>query len=44
MLPGKIVSIAGPIELYQGKPEINIVRADQIKVLDTQTERGAISL
>jgi hypothetical protein len=39
MLPGKIVSIAGPIELQQGKPEINIIRADQIKVSDLQTGR-----
>ena len=43
-LPGKTVSIAGKIELYQGKPEINIIRADQIKVLDSLTERGAIRL
>ena len=39
MLPGKTFSIAGTIELYNGKPEINIIRADQIKVLDSQTER-----
>ena len=43
-LPGKTVSIAGKIELYQGKPEINIIRADQIKVLDSLTERGTIRL
>ena len=41
---GKTVSIAGTIELYQGKPEIHIIRADQIEVLDSQTERGRISL
>jgi hypothetical protein len=43
MLSGKTVSIAGTIELYQGKPEINIIRADQIKVLDSQTERWGMS-
>jgi DNA/RNA endonuclease YhcR with UshA esterase domain len=36
MLPGKIASIVGTIELYHGKPEINVIRADQIKVLDSQ--------
>jgi DNA/RNA endonuclease YhcR with UshA esterase domain len=39
MLSGKTVSITGTIELYQGKPEINIIRADQIKVLHSQTGR-----
>jgi DNA/RNA endonuclease YhcR with UshA esterase domain len=39
MLSGKTVSITGTIELYKGKPEINIIRADQIEVLDSQTER-----
>src|SRR6516164_6817390 len=34
--------IVGTIELYQGKPEINIIRAEQIKILDLRTERGAI--
>jgi DNA/RNA endonuclease YhcR with UshA esterase domain len=43
-LSGKIVSIVGTIELYRGKPEINIIRAEQIKILDLHTERGAISL
>ena len=43
-LSGKIVSIVGTIELYQGKPEINIIRAEQIKILDLHTERGAIRL
>jgi len=38
-LPGKTVSIAGSIQFYQGKPEFNIIRADQIKVLDPQTGR-----
>ena len=36
--------IVGTIELYQGKPEINIIRAEQIKILDLRTERGAIRL
>ena len=39
MIQGKIISITGTIELRQGKPEINIVSADQIKVLDSQTGR-----
>src|SRR5215510_1402407 len=39
MIQGKIISITGTIELRQGKAEINIVSADQIKVLDSQTER-----
>jgi len=39
MIQAKIISITGTIELRQGKPEINIVSADQIKVLDSQTER-----
>jgi hypothetical protein len=38
MLSGKTVSITGTIELYQGK-QINIIRADQIKVLHSQTGR-----
>ena len=39
MIQGKIISITGTIELREGKPEINVVSADQIKVLDSQTER-----
>jgi DNA/RNA endonuclease YhcR with UshA esterase domain len=39
MLSEKTVSITGTIELYKGKPEINIIRADQIEVLDSQAER-----
>jgi len=39
MIQAKIISITGTIELRQGKPEINIVSADQIKVLDSQTGR-----
>src|SRR5262249_2236334 len=38
-LPGKTASITGKIELYQGKPEINVIRADQVKVLDSQTKQ-----
>jgi DNA/RNA endonuclease YhcR with UshA esterase domain len=38
MFSGKNVSITGRIELYQEKPEIHILRADQIKVLHSQTE------
>jgi DNA/RNA endonuclease YhcR with UshA esterase domain len=39
MIQGKIISITGTIRLRDGKPEIEIVSADQIKVLDSQTER-----
>jgi DNA/RNA endonuclease YhcR with UshA esterase domain len=39
MIPGKTISITGRIELYKGKPEIKVVSADQIKGLDSQTER-----
>jgi len=39
MIQGKIISITGTIQLRDGKPEIEILSADQIKVLDTQTER-----
>jgi hypothetical protein len=39
MIQGKIISITGTIELREGKPEINVVSADQIKVSDSQTER-----
>jgi DNA/RNA endonuclease YhcR with UshA esterase domain len=39
MIQGKIISITGTIELYRGKPEIEIVSADQIKGLDSRTER-----
>ena len=39
MIQGKIISITGAMELRDGKPEIEIVSADQIKVLDSQTER-----
>jgi DNA/RNA endonuclease YhcR with UshA esterase domain len=39
MIQGKIISITGRIERREGKPEINVVSADQIKGLDSQTER-----
>jgi len=35
MIQGKIISITGRIELRKGKPEINIVSADQTKGLDS---------
>jgi hypothetical protein len=33
MLQGKIIGIIGIIELYQGKPEINVTSTDQIKLM-----------
>src|SRR5262245_40058784 len=39
MIQGKIISITGIVRLHDEKPEIEIVSADQIKVLDSQTER-----
>ena len=39
MIPGKAIGMTGTVELYNGKPEIEIVSADQIKGLDSQTER-----
>jgi hypothetical protein len=36
MLQGKIIGITGIIELYQGKPEIEVTSTDQIKGLDSQ--------
>jgi hypothetical protein len=36
MLQGKIIGITGTIELYQGKPEIEVTSTDQIKGLDSQ--------
>src|SRR5215510_14413363 len=38
MIQGKIISIIGTIQLRDGKPEIEIVSPDQIKVLGSQTE------
>jgi len=39
MIQGKTVSITGTIRLRDGKPEIEIVSADQITGLESQTER-----
>src|SRR5262245_8895650 len=39
MIQGKIISITGIVRLHDEKPEIEIVSADQIKVLNSQTER-----
>ena len=39
MIQGKIISIIGTIQLRDGKPEIEIVSADQITGLESQTER-----
>jgi hypothetical protein len=41
MLQGKIIGIAGIIELHQGKPEITVSSEDQIKGLDSST--GAVN-
>ena len=37
-LQGKIIGIIGIIELYQGKPEIEVTSTDQIKGLDSQPQ------
>ena len=39
MIQGKTIGITGTIRLRDGKPEIEIVSADQITGLDSQTER-----
>jgi DNA/RNA endonuclease YhcR with UshA esterase domain len=39
MIEGKTISITGTIRLRDGKPEIEIVSADQITGLESQTER-----
>jgi len=39
MIQGKTISITGTIRLRAGKPEIEILSADQITGLDSQTER-----
>ena len=39
MIQGETIGITGTIQLHDGKPEIEIVSADQIKALDSQTER-----
>jgi DNA/RNA endonuclease YhcR with UshA esterase domain len=36
-LEGKIISIIGTVELNQGKPEIKVTSADQIKGLEPET-------
>ena len=38
-IQGKTVGITGTIQLRDGKPEIEIVSADQITGLDSETER-----
>jgi hypothetical protein len=35
-LQGKIIGITGIIELYQGKPQIEVMATDQIKGLNSQ--------
>ena len=39
MIQGKTIGITGIVRLHDGKPEIEIVSADQITGLDSQTER-----
>jgi RecJ-like exonuclease len=39
MIQGKTISITGTVQLRDGKPEIEIVSADQITGLDSETER-----
>ena len=39
MIQGKTISIRGTIQLHNGKPEIEIVSADQITGLGSQTKR-----
>jgi RecJ-like exonuclease len=39
MIQGKTISITGIVQLRDGKPEIEILSADQITGLDSQTER-----
>ena len=39
MIQGKTISITGTVRLRDGKPEIEIVSADQITGLDSQTDR-----
>jgi RecJ-like exonuclease len=38
-LQGKIIGITGTIELYQGKPQIEVTATDQIKGLNSQIEQ-----
>jgi RecJ-like exonuclease len=39
MIQGKTISITGIVQLRDGKPEIEILSADQITGLDSQTKR-----
>jgi RecJ-like exonuclease len=39
MIQGKTIGITGKVRIHDGKPEIEIVSADQITGLDSQTER-----
>ena len=39
MIQGKIISITGKIRFRDGKPEIEIISANQITGLNSQTER-----
>jgi RecJ-like exonuclease len=39
MIQGKTISITGTVQLRDGKPEIEIVSADQITGLNSETER-----
>jgi RecJ-like exonuclease len=39
MIQGRTISITGTIRLREGKPEIEILSADQIKGLDSRTDR-----
>jgi RecJ-like exonuclease len=39
LIQGKTISIRGTIQLRDGKPEIEIVSADQIRGLDSQVEQ-----
>ena len=39
MIQGKTITITGTVQLRDGKPEIEIVSADQVTGMDSQTER-----
>jgi hypothetical protein len=39
MIQGKSIGITGTIRLRDGKPEIEVISVDQIKGLNSQTER-----
>ena len=39
MIQGRTIRITGTIRLREGKPEIEILSADQIKGLDSRTDR-----